>query len=280
MERSSSHSQNGQLVLDNPNNKSVKPFQLTAPQPGVTNVNPSFAPTNSAHIIAFIQRSSSGAKLCFATIGKFALNSSCTNAPEMGSRRSGRLGSQRPDDPRARDQEQRRQLRPAHFSTATSRVLHAGVEPAKARSRQTTASAARACSLLRVLAQRQEDRAGFEHRHRHVQPLHRAAQRLHSQHLAGAAGKCMPGRLAFRQPGTCCDAAQRVVLADRARDDRRVESGQPAQSDDPREPGGSSRLAAGPDWWLTRCLRCFRWARRGWCWRFRMVGGFRCGRSG
>jgi beta-lactam-binding protein with PASTA domain len=75
------YSQNGELVLDNPNDKSVKPFQLTAAQPGVTNVNPSFAPTNSAHIIAFIQRSSSGAKLCFATIGKFALNSSCTSAP-------------------------------------------------------------------------------------------------------------------------------------------------------------------------------------------------------
>ena len=80
------YSQNGQLVLDNPKDKSVKPFQMTSPQPGITNLDPSFAPTNSKHIVAFIQRSASGTALCFATVGPFALNRSCTNAPgwELG----------------------------------------------------------------------------------------------------------------------------------------------------------------------------------------------------
>ena len=81
------YSQNGQLVLDNPNDKSVKPFQMTTPQSGITNLDPSFAPTNSKHIVAFIQRSANGTTaLCFATVGPFALNRSCTNAPgwELG----------------------------------------------------------------------------------------------------------------------------------------------------------------------------------------------------
>jgi hypothetical protein len=56
----------------------VTPFQLTARQPGVSNLDPSFAPINNPHIIAYIENGSSGTQLCFATIGKFALNSSCT----------------------------------------------------------------------------------------------------------------------------------------------------------------------------------------------------------
>jgi Tol biopolymer transport system component len=44
-------------------------------------LNPAFAPTTKALIIAFIERSSRGARLCFATIGRFALNSDCTAAP-------------------------------------------------------------------------------------------------------------------------------------------------------------------------------------------------------
>jgi beta-lactam-binding protein with PASTA domain len=75
------YSQNGQLVLLQPNVKGAQPFQLTQPQSGVTDENPSFAPTLKALTIAFVQRSSTGAKLCFATIGHFALNADCTDAP-------------------------------------------------------------------------------------------------------------------------------------------------------------------------------------------------------
>ncbi len=75
------YSQNGQLVLDQPDVKKAVPFQMTAEQSGVSDVNPSFAPTTTSQIVAFIQRSPSGAQLCFAAIGRFALNASCTNAP-------------------------------------------------------------------------------------------------------------------------------------------------------------------------------------------------------
>jgi beta-lactam-binding protein with PASTA domain len=74
------YSQNGQLVRDQPNVKGVVPFQMTTPQPGVSNRNPSYAPTSKASILAFIQRGPTGARLCFATIGPFALHPSCTSA--------------------------------------------------------------------------------------------------------------------------------------------------------------------------------------------------------
>jgi dipeptidyl aminopeptidase/acylaminoacyl peptidase len=47
----------------------------------VEDLNPSFAPTTKAFIVAFIQRRAHGAQLCFATIGPFALNADCTAAP-------------------------------------------------------------------------------------------------------------------------------------------------------------------------------------------------------
>ena len=74
------YSQNGQLVIDQPNVAKALPFQLTAPQAGVSDVNPAFAPTLKALVIAFVQRGPSGAQLCFATIGKTALRPSCTSA--------------------------------------------------------------------------------------------------------------------------------------------------------------------------------------------------------
>ena len=74
------YSQNGQLVIDRPNVKSAAPFELTQPQSGVVNVNPAFAPTLKSLVIAYVQRSATDAKLCFATIGRFALNPSCTGA--------------------------------------------------------------------------------------------------------------------------------------------------------------------------------------------------------
>jgi beta-lactam-binding protein with PASTA domain len=75
------YSQDGQLVLFQPSAKGAKPFQLTQPQAGVADLNPSFAPTLKRTLIAFIQRNANGAKLCFATIGQFALNPDCTSAP-------------------------------------------------------------------------------------------------------------------------------------------------------------------------------------------------------
>ena len=77
-------SEGGRLVLDQPG--APRPFVLTPPTPGVDDLNPAFAPTTKALIIAFIQRSAAGAKLCFATIGRFALNADCTAAPgwDMG----------------------------------------------------------------------------------------------------------------------------------------------------------------------------------------------------
>jgi hypothetical protein len=75
------YSQNGQLVLDQPNVKNAAPFQLTAPQPGIAYLNPAFAPTLNKLVVAFVQRTATSAKLCFATIGKFALNPSCTSPP-------------------------------------------------------------------------------------------------------------------------------------------------------------------------------------------------------
>jgi beta-lactam-binding protein with PASTA domain len=74
-------SQGGRLVLVQPNAPGAAPFALTPPTPGILDLNPSFAPTTKALILAFVQRSSNGARLCFATIGKFALNADCTAAP-------------------------------------------------------------------------------------------------------------------------------------------------------------------------------------------------------
>jgi beta-lactam-binding protein with PASTA domain len=74
-------SEGGRLVLDKPGATGAAPFPETPPTPGVDDLNPAFAPTTKALIVAFIQRSAGGAKLCFATIGPFALNADCTGAP-------------------------------------------------------------------------------------------------------------------------------------------------------------------------------------------------------
>jgi len=74
-------SEGGRLVLVQPNTRGTTPFVLTPPTPGVEDLNPSFAPTTKAMIIAFIERRAGGAQLCFATIGPYALNSDCTTAP-------------------------------------------------------------------------------------------------------------------------------------------------------------------------------------------------------
>ena len=74
-------SQAGRLVLVQPNVPGAAPFALTPPTPGLLDLNPAFAPTTKALILAFVERSSQSARLCFATIGRFALNSDCTSAP-------------------------------------------------------------------------------------------------------------------------------------------------------------------------------------------------------
>lgn len=74
-------SEAGRLVLEQPNARGAAPFSLTPPTTGVEDLNPSFAPTMRALIIAFIERRASGARLCFATIGRFALGADCTTAP-------------------------------------------------------------------------------------------------------------------------------------------------------------------------------------------------------
>ena len=73
-------SDGGRLVLDQPAAPGAGPHPLTPPTPGVEDLNPAFAPTTKALIVAFIQRSAAGARLCFATIGPFALNADCTAA--------------------------------------------------------------------------------------------------------------------------------------------------------------------------------------------------------
>ncbi len=74
-------SSGGRLVLVQPNAPAATPFALTPPTPGVEDLNPAFAPTTKALIVAFVRRGPGGARLCFATIGRFALNADCTAAP-------------------------------------------------------------------------------------------------------------------------------------------------------------------------------------------------------
>ena len=97
------YSQNGQLVLDNPNDKSVKPVpddrtpaRDHQPQPVVR------ADEQRAHHRLHPAERQRDAQLCFATIGTFALQPICTSAPgwELGGQVD--LVAGRPDDPRAR----------------------------------------------------------------------------------------------------------------------------------------------------------------------------------
>jgi beta-lactam-binding protein with PASTA domain len=75
------YAQAGRLVLLQPNVQGAQPYSLTPPTPGIEYHDPSFAPTTKALIIAFIERTTHGAELCFATIGRYALNSDCTSSP-------------------------------------------------------------------------------------------------------------------------------------------------------------------------------------------------------
>ncbi len=75
------YSQNGQLMLLVPNAKGSAPSVLTQPGSGLSDLDPSFAPTTKALVIAFIRRSATAAQLCFVSYSRFASSSSCTSAP-------------------------------------------------------------------------------------------------------------------------------------------------------------------------------------------------------
>jgi Tol biopolymer transport system component len=78
------YSENGQLILDDPSVANTE-LQLTAPQNGVADVDPSFAPTLKGRTVAFIQSGTTATQLCFATIGSSKQSPlstpSCTSAP-------------------------------------------------------------------------------------------------------------------------------------------------------------------------------------------------------
>jgi Tol biopolymer transport system component len=58
------------------------PAAITHPPQGMTDRNPSFAPTEKAIVVAFIRGAGSAAhQLCFVTVLKFAQPTSCTSAP-------------------------------------------------------------------------------------------------------------------------------------------------------------------------------------------------------
>ena len=170
--------QAGQLVLDHPSSTGAKPFRLThAATPATADVNPSFAPTTKALIIAFVQSDRRSAQLCFATIGRFALNSDCTSAPGWD------LGGQVAWSP---DGSTILVLGTANnganfgllaftsnvpFSTHASRL--------GPRQLQTNASVAgQGVFAGRVLARWQADGAGLEHRQRGLPSVRRAGWQL------------------------------------------------------------------------------------------------------
>ena len=76
------YSQNGQIVIVEPGVKGSNPAILTTPPAGARDLNPSFAPTNKAIVIAYVQRTGNDAhQLCFVSQLKFSRPTSCTSAP-------------------------------------------------------------------------------------------------------------------------------------------------------------------------------------------------------
>jgi len=75
------YSQNGQLVIAQPDNSAAVPLELTTVPRGESDVNPAFAPTLRSLTIAFVENLDGSSMLCFATIGKPPITPSCTSAP-------------------------------------------------------------------------------------------------------------------------------------------------------------------------------------------------------
>ena len=75
------YSQNGQIVIVQPGVKGSNPAVLTPPPAGTRDLNPAFAPTNKAIVIAYVQRTGNAAhQLCFVSQLKFSRPNSCTSA--------------------------------------------------------------------------------------------------------------------------------------------------------------------------------------------------------
>jgi beta-lactam-binding protein with PASTA domain len=72
------YSQAGQLWLLDVSHPGTQPRDLTGP--GADDHDPAFAPTNAAHVLAFID-AHNGTRLCFATVGPNPLNPDCTSHP-------------------------------------------------------------------------------------------------------------------------------------------------------------------------------------------------------
>ena len=73
------YSQGGQLVIWAPGQPSGQPSALTPP--GSDDHDPAYAPTPRSNVLAFIDESKGGGRLCFATIGPNQLNPDCTGYP-------------------------------------------------------------------------------------------------------------------------------------------------------------------------------------------------------
>ena len=116
----------GSCVLLMPDQQGAQPVPLTGP--GSDDHDPAFAPTTSQRLLAFIDESGGGSRLCFAIVGPNQLNPDCTSHPGWTLGRPGRVVARRHEDPRVRHQE--RQQRPrvrADRVREQRRVLDAGV---------------------------------------------------------------------------------------------------------------------------------------------------------
>jgi Tol biopolymer transport system component len=76
------YEQGGQLVIVEPAVKNSPPTVITHPPQGMSDRNPSFAPTEKAIVVAYIQGAGNNPhQLCFVTVLKFSQPSTCVNAP-------------------------------------------------------------------------------------------------------------------------------------------------------------------------------------------------------
>ena len=73
------YAQDGQIVLVEPGVTNSRPTAVTHPPAGTVDRNPAFAPTNTAIVIAYIQRAGNAAhQLCFASVTTDVPSNSCT----------------------------------------------------------------------------------------------------------------------------------------------------------------------------------------------------------
>ena len=241
----------GRLVLDQPTAPGAAPFPLTPPTPGVEDLNPSFAPTTKALIVAFIQRGAGRARLCFATIGRFALNADCTAAPGWD------LGGEvewSPDGSTILVLGTRNRganfgllafTSNVPFSTHAADWGHGTLQTNASLPGQGVFAGAFSPDGKRVALVSNLGSADF---HLYVVP----AGTLLPHPGAATAGARVPGELALGRSGARGHATGRPVQPDGDGDPGWDRSVEPAHADDPRHPGGPSALATGGQCWLTR----------------------------